>query len=447
MEGRLHLGDCLYRHAARDGHDGRRRHGRSALSGPGHQVRDRRRIARPSRSVTSSTSRSTPCRRQCGLQHRGADRLSGARQAVLWRGLHAGAHGQRLFQRQHDPAALGLPIPRPAAGTKAAGSSRLRRSQQTASGILTDYIAGQKVQITVYQTDTQATVAANLAAAINALTTLPVTAAVDGTDTRKVEPDLPLARPDRQRHHPCPELSRRLWGRAIPSGSPRRRSPCRAAPARRTSRRHLGDPVEAVLPRRHAVQRHRLAADLGRRDGLRPDRPLGLTCASSTAGSTTSAATPTRACSSGGCGQLARHLDRGARAGAPTPCGSSRPATAPRARGSPRRSGTAAADAGARGCLPATVDQQFSQSAAQQPRQLGLAAFGVAPVGQPDDPARADAVPAQPVRPGRHRLRAADDAVEPRRAADPRSSRPSRRSIRATSWPGQRTIMVRVRRS
>ena len=76
-------------------------------------------------------------------------------------------------------------VPRPAAGLKAAGSIAIA-TQQSQSGILTVYIAGQKLQVTVYQTDTPAMVAANLAAAINALTTLPVTAAVDGTVTSKV---------------------------------------------------------------------------------------------------------------------------------------------------------------------------------------------------------------------------------------------------------------------
>lgn len=91
----------------------------------------------------------------------------------------------RFFDGNTTQQLWAMAIPRPAAGTKAAGSIKIA-SQQSASGTLTRYIAGQKVQITVYQTDTMATAAANLAAAINALTTLPVTAAVDGTDTTKV---------------------------------------------------------------------------------------------------------------------------------------------------------------------------------------------------------------------------------------------------------------------
>lgn len=91
----------------------------------------------------------------------------------------------RFFDGNTTQQLWAIAIPRPPAGTKAAGSIRIA-SQQTASGVLTRYIAGQKVQVTVYQTDTQAIVAANLAAAFNATTTLPVTAAVDGTDPTKV---------------------------------------------------------------------------------------------------------------------------------------------------------------------------------------------------------------------------------------------------------------------
>ena len=52
--------------------------------------------------------------------------------------------------------------------------------------MLYTYIAGQVVPITVNSTDTLATIAAFLAAAINAMTSLPVTAAVDGTTAAKV---------------------------------------------------------------------------------------------------------------------------------------------------------------------------------------------------------------------------------------------------------------------
>ncbi len=193
-----------------------------------------------------------------------------------------------------------LPIPRPAAGIKASGSISIA-TQQSGSGILTVYIAGQKVQVTVYQTDTQATVAANLAAAINAMTTLPVMAAVDGTVTSKVDLTCRWHGLTGNDITIIPNYRGAYGGEALPVGMTLTSS----AHGRRRRHAglhggHLGDPVAPVLPLRHALQRHGFVADLGRRGRLRPDRPLGLHAGSSTAGSTTSAATPTRACSSGG---------------------------------------------------------------------------------------------------------------------------------------------------
>lgn len=78
------------------------------------------------------------------------------------------------------------PVQDPAAGVAAAGSV-LFGSPPTTSGVLFYYIAGQLVQVTVYSTDTPATIAANLVAAVNAMTTLPVTAAVDGSIASKVD--------------------------------------------------------------------------------------------------------------------------------------------------------------------------------------------------------------------------------------------------------------------
>lgn len=76
-------------------------------------------------------------------------------------------------------------VPAPSAGVAAIGSIAFAASSVQA-GVLSCYIAGQKVALTVYSTDTAATIATNLTAAINALTTLPVTAAVDGTVNTKV---------------------------------------------------------------------------------------------------------------------------------------------------------------------------------------------------------------------------------------------------------------------
>ena len=78
-----------------------------------------------------------------------------------------------------------LAVPEPAAGVKATGAITVSTGPLN-SGILYTYIAGQLVSFVVNSTDTPATIATNLSAAINALTSLPVTAAVDGTNTAKV---------------------------------------------------------------------------------------------------------------------------------------------------------------------------------------------------------------------------------------------------------------------
>lgn len=80
-----------------------------------------------------------------------------------------------------------MPIPDPAAGQYAAGSITINiAGTNPQSGLLSTYIAGQAIPLTVYGTDTGAIIATNLAALINATASLPVTAAVDGTLTNKV---------------------------------------------------------------------------------------------------------------------------------------------------------------------------------------------------------------------------------------------------------------------
>lgn len=70
-------------------------------------------------------------------------------------------------------------------GTAAAGSITVTAAA-TGSGIITLYVAGQRVQVNVVAGDTAAALATAIAAAINANTALPVTAAVDETTTSKV---------------------------------------------------------------------------------------------------------------------------------------------------------------------------------------------------------------------------------------------------------------------
>jgi len=68
-----------------------------------------------------------------------------------------------------------LPLAEPGAGNAAAGSIALT-GPSTAAGTLSVYIAGQRVQIAVAAAASATTIGAALATAINAMTTLPVTA-------------------------------------------------------------------------------------------------------------------------------------------------------------------------------------------------------------------------------------------------------------------------------
>jgi len=69
-----------------------------------------------------------------------------------------------------------IPVADPAAGVAATGSIVISGSSFDGGGVLTVYIAGQKIAVVVASTDTPQSVATNLAAAINAATDLPVTA-------------------------------------------------------------------------------------------------------------------------------------------------------------------------------------------------------------------------------------------------------------------------------
>lgn len=72
-----------------------------------------------------------------------------------------------------------LPVPEPAAGVAANGTITVAAAP-TVAGTLALYVAGQKLQVAIVSADTTATVAAKIAAAINATPDLPVTATVAG---------------------------------------------------------------------------------------------------------------------------------------------------------------------------------------------------------------------------------------------------------------------------
>ncbi len=78
------------------------------------------------------------------------------------------------------------PIADPSGGAAAAGSLSITAAAGVA-GTYSLYIAGQLVQVGIGATDTASAIATNVAAAINAQTTLPVTATVDGVSNFKVD--------------------------------------------------------------------------------------------------------------------------------------------------------------------------------------------------------------------------------------------------------------------
>jgi phage tail sheath gpL-like len=81
---------------------------------------------------------------------------------------------------------LAIPIADPSGGAPAGGSLNITAAA-TVAGTYSLYIAGQLVQVGIGAADTGSVIATNVAAAINALTTLPVTAAVDGAVITKVD--------------------------------------------------------------------------------------------------------------------------------------------------------------------------------------------------------------------------------------------------------------------
>ena len=91
----------------------------------------------------------------------------------------------RYFQINGSTPLFCLPLAPMTGGTAAAGSITVATAP-TGSGTIALYIAGQLVQVTVLAGNTAAQVATAMAAAINAAPELPVAAAVDGTNTAKV---------------------------------------------------------------------------------------------------------------------------------------------------------------------------------------------------------------------------------------------------------------------
>lgn len=84
---------------------------------------------------------------------------------------------RRFFGINRSQVLFCLPIAEVGAGTAATGGITVSGAP-SASGVLSLYIAGQRVPVSIGQTDTTAQVATKIGAAVNAATDLPVTASV-----------------------------------------------------------------------------------------------------------------------------------------------------------------------------------------------------------------------------------------------------------------------------
>lgn len=74
-----------------------------------------------------------------------------------------------------------------AGGVKAAGTITVASAPPATAGLMGIWIAGIRLRVSVVTSDTNATIATKIAAAINAVTALPVTAVVNGGNTAQVD--------------------------------------------------------------------------------------------------------------------------------------------------------------------------------------------------------------------------------------------------------------------
>jgi len=114
-------------------------------------------------------------------------RVTSAGQAVerFGRGSMLAAMFSALKTANPSTESWAIPLVDNAAGTAAAGSVTFGGAP-TAAGTLNVYVAGQRVQVAVAAAQALPAIATAFAAAVNAALDLPVTAAVDGVDTTKV---------------------------------------------------------------------------------------------------------------------------------------------------------------------------------------------------------------------------------------------------------------------
>jgi phage tail sheath gpL-like len=92
----------------------------------------------------------------------------------------------RFFKNNPGQQLWAIPITDPSGGAAAGGSLSVTANAGVA-GTFSLYIGGQLISVGINASDTAANIATNIAAAVNAITHLPVTAAVDGVSTFKVD--------------------------------------------------------------------------------------------------------------------------------------------------------------------------------------------------------------------------------------------------------------------
>ncbi|MFZ4807470.1 MAG: phage tail sheath subtilisin-like domain-containing protein [Hyphomicrobiaceae bacterium] len=97
---------------------------------------------------------------------------------AMWNKARANAPIQEIWA---------LPLADAGAGVAATGKIAVAAPSLTFPQVLTVYIAGRRIRIAVLTSDTRATIATALTAAINAESGLPVTAAVNGTNNYEVD--------------------------------------------------------------------------------------------------------------------------------------------------------------------------------------------------------------------------------------------------------------------
>ena len=322
--------------------------------------------------------------------------------AVAKQQFGAGSMIERMFNRffagNPTQQIWCLPVPEPVAGQSATGSIAFIASSLQ-SGVLTLYIAGQKLQIAVYSTDTAATIATKLAATINATATLPVTAVVDTTNLGAGRPRHAAGlAPPATTSLSCLNYGGLLAGEVLPIGLVATIAPMGGGQGEPDMTSAIG----AIASQQflHVGMPFNDTGSLDAWDaeyGFGAGWPLGLPPPACTAGSSTRFAFRLCRCLDlGARAQLLGHLDDGGRARDAVPdLGGGRRLLRAGRRGLARRSSGSPADAAACRHPAGIVRPAVLPDREQQPRQLWARRASRQRRRHTDDPARGPAVPAE----------------------------------------------------